>query len=295
MRFSQHFSSGSNEDSGLFGLFYGISPSYMDGVLSSRIPSTLITALGQQGYQFGLFASDGFNSPLYRQALLSDFSLPAAQNQSNSETTSQWQRWLEGHKNDNAPWFSYLSLSTTGNSDSADKTNVRRYQRAAGNVDKQIQNVLDTLNQKGLLANTVVVITAQHGVVLEGDAAAGNRQLLQVPLIVHWPNTPAQTVNKLTDHQDIMTTLMQRLLHVSTPAGDYSQGEDLFAAQRRHNWVASSTNHQLLITTPQETLALDNNGSYAAWDRQGNRLKDHKPQLALLLQVLTDEKRFIAN
>ena len=295
VRFSQHFSSGSNEDSGLFGLFYGISPSYMDGVLSSRIPSTLITALGQQGYQFGLFASDGFNSPLYRQALLSDFSLPAAQNQSNSETTSQWQRWLEGHKNDNAPWFSYLSLSTTGNSDSADKTNVRRYQRAAGNVDKQIQNVLDTLNQKGLLANTVVVITAQHGVVLEGDAAAGNRQLLQVPLIVHWPNTPAQTVNKLTDHQDIMTTLMQRLLHVSTPAGDYSQGEDLFAAQRRHNWVASSTNHQLLITTPQETLALDNNGSYAAWDRQGNRLKDHKPQLALLLQVLTDEKRFIAN
>jgi len=116
-----------------------------------------------------------------------------------------------------------------------------------------------------------------------------------VPLVVHWPNTPAQTVNKLTDHQDIMTTLMQRLLHVSTPAVDYSQGEDLFAAQRRHNWVASSTNHQLLITTPQETLALDNNGSYAAWDSQGNSLKDHKPQLALLLQVLTDEKRFIAN
>ena len=295
VRFSQHFSSGSSEDSGLFGLFYGISPSYMDGVLSSRVPSTLINALSQQGYQFGLFASDGFNSPLYRQALLSDFSLPSAQNQSNADTTSQWQRWLDSHKNESSPWFSYISLSTADDSNSADKTTLRRYNRAAGNADKQIQNVLTTLDQKGLLANTVVVITAQHGVVLDGEAVAGNREMLQVPLVVHWPNTPAQTVNKLTDHQDIMTTLMQRLLHVSTPAVDYSQGEDLFAAQRRHNWVASSTNHQLLITTPQETLALDNNGSYAAWDSQGNSLKDHKPQLALLLQVLTDEKRFIAN
>lgn len=295
MRFSQHFSSGRSEDSGLFGLFYGISPSYMDGVLSSRVPSTLINALNQQGYQFGLFASDGFNSSLYRQALLSDFSLPSAQNQSNADTTSQWQRWLDSHKNESTPWFSYISLSTADDSDSADKTTLRRYNCAAGNVDKQIQIVLTTLDQKGLLANTVVVITAQHGVVLDGEALAGNRELLQVPLVVHWPNTPAQIVNKLTDHQDIMTTMMQRLLHVSTPVVNYSQGEDLFAAQRRHNWVASSTHNQLLITTPQETLALDNNGSYAAWDRQGNSLKDHKPQLALLLQVLTDEKRFIAD
>ncbi|MBP2156687.1 MULTISPECIES: LPS biosynthesis-modulating metalloenzyme YejM [Erwinia] len=295
VRFSQHFSSGATEDSGLFGLFYGISPSYMDGVLSSRIPSTLITALGQQGYQLGLFASDGFNSPLYRQALLTDFSLPTSQSQSNADTTRQWQRWLDGHKNEGTPWFSYLSLSTSDSSDSADKQSARHYNRAAASVDQQIQTVLTTLEQKGLLANTVVVITAQHGVVLEGDTTPGNREMLQVPLVVHWPQTPAQTVNKLTDHQDIMTTLMQRLLHVNTPAVDYSQGEDLFAAQRRHNWVASSTHHQLLITTPQETLALDNNGGYAAWDLQGQPLKDHKPQLALLLQVLTDEKRFIAN
>lgn len=295
VRFSQHFSSGTHEDTGLFGLFYGISPSYMDGVLSSRIPSTLINALGQQSYQFGLFASDGFNSPLYRQALLTDFSLPATQSQSNAETTRQWQRWLEGHKSEDMPWFSYLSLSTSDSSDATEKFSARRYNRAAAGVDQQIQNVLTTLEQKGLLANTVVVITAQHGVVLNGESGQGNREMLQVPLVVHWPQTPAQTINKLTDHQDIMTTLMQRLLHVSTPAQDYSQGEDLFAAQRRHNWVASSTNHQLLITTPQETLVLDNNGNYAAWDLQGQKLKNHKPQLALLLQVLTDEKRFIAD
>ena len=80
--FTQHMSSGNSADAGIFGLFYGISAGYMDGVLSARTPAALITGLNQQGYQLGLFSSDGFNSALYRQALLSDFSLPAAQNQS---------------------------------------------------------------------------------------------------------------------------------------------------------------------------------------------------------------------
>ena len=62
VNFTQHMSSGNTADSGMFGLFYGISPSYMDGVLSARIPAALITSLNQQGYQLGLFSSDGFSS-----------------------------------------------------------------------------------------------------------------------------------------------------------------------------------------------------------------------------------------
>ncbi len=295
VRFTQHYSSGNNADSGLFGLFYGISASYMDGVLSNRVPSALVDSLGKQGYQFGLFAADGFASPLYRQALLADYSLPPSQPQSNAQTTAQWQRWLEGQKSQSSPWFSYLSLDGNDTPDNGGKNIARRYSRTAADEDKQIQQVLTTLQEKGLLDKTVVVITAEHGVALDGDDSLGNRANLQVPLIVHWPNTPAQQVNKLTDHQDIMTTLMQRLLHVSTPAADYSQGEDLFAAQRRHDWVASTNERQLVITTPDVTLVLDNSGSYTAWDKNGHRLKDHKPQLGLLLQVLTEEKRFIAN
>jgi membrane-anchored protein YejM (alkaline phosphatase superfamily) len=59
VNFTQHMSSGNTTDSGMFGLFYGISPGYMDGVLSARIPAALITAFNQQGYQLGLFSSDG--------------------------------------------------------------------------------------------------------------------------------------------------------------------------------------------------------------------------------------------
>ena len=116
-----------------------------------------------------------------------------------------------------------------------------------------------------------------------------------MPLVVHWPGTPAQRITRLTDHQDVMTTLMQRLLHVSTPANEYSQGQDLFTATRRHNWVTAANSNTLAITTPQMTLVLDQNGNYKSWDAQGEKIRDQKPQLSLLLQVLTDEKRFIAN
>ncbi|MFC0225427.1 LPS biosynthesis-modulating metalloenzyme YejM [Serratia aquatilis] len=305
IRFNDHYSSGNHADTGLFGLFYGISPTYLDGILAGRKPSALISALSTQGYQFGLFSSDGFDAALYRQALLADFSLPPEPFvQNDAATTHQWQNWL-AEKDNNVPWFAYINFS--GNklpSGSATQPDAFRqsYRSSAQNVDAQIAQVLATLQEKGLLDKTVVVITAENGVEFDdtgkGNWGAGSnfsRAQLQVPLVVHWPGTPAQTINKLTNHNDVMRTLMQRLLHVKTNANDYSQGEDLFAAQRKNNWVASGNRSKLVITTPTQTLVLDGNGSYHAYDQNGNEIKDEKPQLGLLLQVLTDIKRFIAN
>jgi len=82
---------------------------------------------------------------------------------------------------------------------------------------------------------------------------------------------------------------------VSTPAIEYSQGQDLFSATRRHNWVTAANSHTLAVTTPAFTLVLNSNGTYQTYNLNGEKIKDQKPQLSLLLQVLTDEKRFIAN
>lgn len=297
VNFTQHMSSGNYVDNGIFGLFYGISPSYMDGVLSARIPAALITALNQQGYQLGLFSSDGFNSPLYRQALLSDFSLPASRRQSDEQTASQWISWLDKFASEDNRWFSWVAFNGTAIEDTQQANFTRRYSRAAENVDAQIQRVLSALQSTGKLDNTVVIITAGRGVPLgsQQESFGWSRPRIQVPLVIHWPGTPAQRVTKLTTHQDVMTTLMQRLLHVRTPSYEYSQGEDLFAPVRRNNWVVSADSNTLAVTTPQMTLVLDNNGNYRLYDLSGERMNEDKPQLGLLLQVLTEEKRFIAN
>ncbi|HDI9824048.1 LPS biosynthesis-modulating metalloenzyme YejM [Escherichia coli] len=295
--FTRHMSSGNTTDNGIFGLFYGISPSYMDGILSTRTPAALITALNQQGYQLGLFSSDGFTSPLYRQALLSDFSMPSVRTQSDEQTATQWINWLGRYAQEDNRWFSWVSFNGTNIDDSNQQAFARKYSRAAGNVDDQINRVLNALRNSGKLDNTVVIITAGRGIPLseEEETFDWSHGHLQVPLVIHWPGTPAQRINALTDHTDLMTTLMQRLLHVSTPASEYSQGQDLFNPQRRHYWVTAADNDTLAITTPKKTLVLNNNGKYRTYNLRGERVKDEKPQLSLLLQVLTDEKRFIAN
>ncbi|MCS1225217.1 LPS biosynthesis-modulating metalloenzyme YejM [Escherichia coli] len=295
--FTRHMSSGNTTDNGIFGLFYGISPSYMDGILSTRTPAALITALNQQGYQLGLFSSDGFTSPLYRQALLSDFSMPSVRTQSDEQTATQWINWLGRYAQEDNRWFSWVSFNGTNIDDSNQQAFARKYSRAAGNVDDQINRVLNALRDSGKLDNTVVIITAGRGIPLSEDEETSDwsHGHLQVPLVIHWPGTPAQRINALTDHTDLMTTLMQRLLHVSTPASEYSQGQDLFNPQRRHYWVTAADNDTLAITTPKKTLVLNNNGKYRTYNLRGERVKDEKPQLSLLLQVLTDEKRFIAN
>ncbi|HEI3227842.1 TPA: cardiolipin transport protein PbgA [Escherichia coli] len=295
--FTRHMSSGNTTDNGIFGLFYGISPSYMDGILSTRTPAALITALNQQGYQLGLFSSDGFTSPLYRQALLSDFSMPSVRTQSDEQTATQWINWLGRYAQEDNRWFSWVSFNGTNIDDSNQQAFARKYSRAAGNVDDQINRVLNALRDSGKLDNTVVIITAGRGIPLSEDEETfdWSHGHLQVPLVIHWPGTPSQRINALTDHTDLMTTLMQRLLHVSTPASEYSQGQDLFNPQRRHYWVTAADNDTLAITTPKKTLVLNNNGKYRTYNLRGERVKDEKPQLSLLLQVLTDEKRFIAN
>ncbi|HHL8741213.1 TPA: LPS biosynthesis-modulating metalloenzyme YejM [Escherichia coli] len=295
--FTRHMSSGNTTDNGIFGLFYGISPSYMDGILSTRTPAALITALNQQGYQLGLFSSDGFTSPLYRHALLSDFSMPSVRTQSDEQTATQWINWLGRYAQEDNRWFSWVSFNGTNIDDSNQQAFARKYSRAAGNVDDQINRVLNALRDSGKLDNTVVIITAGRGIPLSEDEETfdWSHGHLQVPLVIHWPGTPAQRINALTDHTDLMTTLMQRLLHVSTPASEYSQGQDLFNPQRRHYWVTAADNDTLAITTPKKTLVLNNNGKYRTYNLRGERVKDEKPQLSLLLQVLTDEKRFIAN
>lgn len=295
--FTRHMSSGNTTDNGIFGLFYGISPSYMDGILSTRTPAALITALNQQGYQLGLFSSDGFTSPLYRQALLSDFSMPSVRTQSDEQTATQWINWLGRYAQEDNRWFSWVSFNGTNIDNSNQQAFARKYSRAAGNVDDQINRVLNALRDSGKLDNTVVIITAGRGIPLseEEETFDWSHGHLQVPLVIHWPGTPAQRINALTDHTDLMTTLMQRLLHVSTPASEYSQGQDLFNPQRRHYWVTAADNDTLAITTPKKTLVLNNNGKYRTYNLRGERVKDEKPQLSLLLQVLTDEKRFIAN
>ncbi|MDX7992592.1 LPS biosynthesis-modulating metalloenzyme YejM [Xenorhabdus littoralis] len=291
IQFTQHFSTGIYNDTALFGLFYGISSGYLDGILNARKSSVLLDALTHQGYQFGLFSSDGFKTPLYRQAILTDYSLPITNEQNDSLTVDQWRQWLN-LRNGSTPWFSFLDINGLTHP-------LGKFDRKV--LDTQINDVLETLTNKDALHNTIVVITTKQNKLTTDRAAKWfidgkfNRKQMHVPLIIHWPDTPAQIINKLTSHQDVMTTLMQRLLHVNNSPEDYSQGEDLFNAQRENPWLITGNDGSLIITTAKNNVYLSKDGEYHLYDLNGDEIQGAKPNLTQLLQILTEVKRFLAN
>ncbi|MGO2347457.1 MAG: sulfatase-like hydrolase/transferase, partial [Providencia sp.] len=283
-QFTNHYTTGLRNDTALFGLFYGISSTYYDNILNERHPSVLIEALQHQGYQFGLFSTDGFNSPLFHQAILSDYSLPATKADNDKQTILQWDAWLKNIKND-TPWFSFLNIKGVPGS---------------SQTNEQINQIIDTLKHEDRLKNTIVVITANYNNNGQQDndwvdKNRFNREKMQVPLFIYWPNTPTQQIKKLTSHQDIMTTLMQRMLHVSNQPDDYSQGEDLFRSNRVLPWVITGDDNDVVITTDKATLYMDANGQFNIYSLNGEIEKNEKPDLAELLKIFTELKRFNEN
>ena len=105
VRFSDHYSSGNHADTGLFGLFYGISPTYLDSVLAGRKPSALINALSDQGYHQLGCSPPTASTPACTVRPVDRLLAATPAPQSDAQTTQQWQRWLtdQGDKSRGSP------------------------------------------------------------------------------------------------------------------------------------------------------------------------------------------------
>ena len=72
------------------------------------------------------------------------------------------------------------------------KQRMRPYDQAIATIDADIGQLLQALDQRGLLENTIVVVTADHGEAvgehgIYGHGATLYLTMLQVPLIISWP------------------------------------------------------------------------------------------------------------
>lgn len=95
------------------------------------------------------------------------------------------------------------------------KKRVRElYHAAIAHVDKNIGRILDTLEEKGILDETIIIFTSDHGEML-GDHGAWQKMLpydssAKIPFIIRYPEKfkPGSTDERFVDLTDIMPTLM---------------------------------------------------------------------------------------
>jgi hypothetical protein len=300
-----HYSA-SNDNYGVFGLFYGIPNSYADSIKSQGTSPLLLTELEDKGYHFGLFSGNNFSDDLYYETIFSspEVTQQDTHNASDAKAIEDWSTWIEAKPG--TPWFSFIELTTMNHFDDyssntaepADEQLKSAYSEAAQSVDKKVSQILDTLNNQDIMDNTIVIITSNHGTEFNdsnngrwGSNTNYSRYQLQVPFVMHWPDKEPKEYVIKSSHFDMSVTLLQDLLGVSNPPNEFSSGINLFELSERP-WILAGDAREMALITDESTTVVDKFGNYKEYDTNYQRKKYASPKLSVLLQGLAELKRF---
>ncbi len=285
-QFTNHYSSGNNNNAGLVGLFYGLNANYTDSILSNHTPSVLIEKLRAEQYQFGLFSATNFKDSLFHQALFRGMTLTQNNGKNNNESAvKNLNKFIAAQQGDK-PWFAYLDLDIDGK-------NQADYDRILPQLDQQVEQILANIP----LDNTLVLITAEHGLNFDEMSEKDRenyfgRDEIQVPLLVYWKDLPVGEQAGLSSHTDILPALMNQIFHIQNPLLDYTQGHNLFEL-KGNDWVLASNHRWNVVLLPDGTqYHLDRKGNYKKFDRDYQAQSSGRPPLGLFLEIFQVENLF---
>ncbi|NUF49887.1 DUF3413 domain-containing protein [Gilliamella sp. ESL0250] len=297
--FTNHYGASNQSYLNDFSLFYGLDPNYYNSILVGHKPSVLLEVVTKQHYNLGLFSADGFAEPLYRAALLSNFSIPEPKKQSNKQITENWRAWHEeqNHLDNHAPLFSIIQYSL---GDKNKKIAISDLQTEAKKLDQSIESLIAYLRLSNAYDDTVIIITGTNDIkidetkkiALRNTGSDFNRASLKVPLIMSWPNKESAQIAEASSQTDIMCTLMQDVFHVTTPPQQYNQGRNLLKGKSRQ-WLVAGDENTIAAIYDDKTVVLDAFGRSKIYDPNGKLQKGEKISLPIFLQIVTENRRFM--
>ncbi|HET6462428.1 MAG TPA: sulfatase-like hydrolase/transferase, partial [Candidatus Krumholzibacteria bacterium] len=150
-----------------------------------------------------------------------------------------------------------LELGITGSAHAHENRDAffNDYLNAVHYTDELVGRVIAALDSTGALANTIVVVTSDHGEEFDDNKAdywghTGNFTGYQtrVPMFIYVPWEKPRTVKETTAHIDVPPTLLREGLGCDAPESDYSNGRDMFAKlpADRPVVISSYVNHAIV-------------------------------------------------
>jgi len=280
--FDFHLSTGNATRFGIYGLFTGLYAHYWFDSLNNKTSSVLIDELKKHQYKFGFFSNARLTSPEFDKAVFSAVSeyIPEKTEgksvlEREIKITRQTQSFIQ--KNRDKPFFSLLFLDAPHayvyppqdakftpaltslnylkiNNDSDPQPFLNRYKNAIHFNDRLTGDIIKTLEQQGIMDNTIIIMTGDHG--QEANETKSNswghnsnfsRYQAQVPLVIYWPGKKPQVYTQMTSHADVVPTLMQEVFSCTNNIEDYSNGQSLFDQNERDFVLVKNWNEQAVI------------------------------------------------
>lgn len=284
--FRRHFSTGNSTPAGVFPLFYGLHSTYWMAVkvnnpLIDNPP--LIDVLEDNGYAFGIYADSHFERHKIKDTVFRGIPVHESfdgetVHEQDRDLTDRLYDFMATRQREGTPFFGFAFYKSThypyhspepGPFQPSRELNVflahaeddptpvlNDYRNAVHYVDELVGDLLRRMERDGMLENTIVVITSDHGEEFNDNGRnywghTGNFTEYQsrVPLVVYVPWQSPRQVDAVTSAVDIAPTLLQEGLGCDADTRDYSNGENLFGPLEdvRPVVVSSYVNHALIV------------------------------------------------
>ncbi len=328
-RFNNHYSNGNNTRHGIFSLFTGLPGNYWTGSLSSGTPGILLIALQKRGYEIGIFAGAPLNMPEFHKSIFAGISnlpiYPRGKGAVDSDAfaVEDFEKWQSSLK-PGSRFFSFIFFDSVhaysfpkeskyevfkpywGSINHMELNNsfdpapyLARYKNSVRYADDLIQKVLDYLEEKHLLDETIVVISSDHGDEFNdnklnfwGHGGNFTDAQIKVPLVIHWPGKKPANIEYMTSHLDLVPTLLPEVLGCENPTEDYSVGMSIWKEAGRRNWVYSKGWSRDAFVEPNRIVLINAAGALEFLDKTYRPSKD-KTIPAYIPEVLKENSRYL--
>ena len=270
-RYNNHYSTGNVTVSGLFGLMYGLHPTYLSYVQADASANqTLLTrSLKDLGYDIQAYTSSNLNrfslKPMFFNRIDASHYHENLKDPAELADQKLIEKLIADLQSDSAsPQFKFVFLTSShhhynypprfekfkpvpANSEGFifDKNIdpapfVNDYQNALLYEDDLINRVINVLKSTGKIKHTLLVITGDHAEEFNDNRAGywghGSNFTLyqtQVPLIIYNPKDSLPAAYDFpTGHIDIVPTLLKDYLGCRNPVSDFSSGINLEAVKK---------------------------------------------------------------
>jgi hypothetical protein len=308
---SQHFlnhKSGSNMTTGgIFTLFYGIPATYFESFTGVKKSPVFMDELQKQNYDLWIFGSSTLENPPFNRNVFANipklrlFSKGETPSERDIDITNEWLSKINNYKGEK-PFFGYLFFDAAHGFDypknyrtpfnpslqevnylkldSDRKPLINRYKNSLNFIDQEIGKIIQQLDKKKLLENTIIVVTGDHGQEFNDNKKGywqhgGNfsKYQIQVPMLVFDFSKPKKTYNHLTLHYDIVPTLMSSVLGVKNPIIDYSSGQDLYDIRQR-DWFICGYNQKYSVIEKNKITNIYQSGFFDILDMNLNIIEE---------------------
>ncbi|MGZ2368312.1 DUF3413 domain-containing protein [Ancylomarina sp. YFZ004] len=313
--FTDHYSGSSGTRSSVFSFFYSLPAfAYWETMKGLNKGPVFMKTILEQDYKMGVFASASISNPPFDITVFSDvenlrtntkteINTPWARDE---KSTEEWLDFIDKYKknNETKPFFGFLFydgvhgyssekpgegpfqpawkeanyLALNNESDPNEFFNL--YKNVLHEADERVGTVLRDLEDKGLMENTIVVLTGDHGQEFNDNkknywSHGGNYTKAQthVPLAIYWPNMEAKHYYHKSLHYDVIPTLMSNNQGCINQFNDYGIGKSLFDTSEPNFYVAGAF-ETYAIVEKDKIITVNYSGNYSVTDLHMNILEN---------------------